>query len=186
MQPTEPQAVKMIAAILFSDSDLLDQAVSESEQLFDPVDYRSDQFLFDVTDYYEEEMGSPIYRQFVSYTSLGNPGNLADWKIATNQLEDRLAMDGSRRVNIDIGYLDYHKFVLASAKYNGQKIYLGKGIYADPTLYYRKGSFHPYDWSFPDFKANDRYYDALLAIRQLYKAQLQEMEAGTLSAKADN
>ena len=162
----------MFIAALFSDDSLLHKALKLSEQQFGSIDYRSERFLFDVTDYYEAEMGAPIYRQFFSFTPLVNPGRLAKLKIRTNAIEDGIARDGARKVNLDIGYMDYHKVVLASAKYNGQKIYLDQGIYADPTLYYRKGAFHPYDWSFPDFKSSDRYYDALLEIRRLYKAQL--------------
>jgi hypothetical protein len=75
-----------------------------------------------------------------------------------------------RRVNLDPGIMDYDKFVLASAKYNGQKVYLDRGIWADLTLHYEKGRFDPYPWSFPDFKS--RIYDgAFMEIRQLYKKQ---------------
>lgn len=173
MKPTDPQPVKLFIAALFSDDSLLQRALELSEHLFGTIDYRSEHFLFDVTDYYNAEMGSPIYRQFISFTPLVNPGQLAAIKIRTNTIEDSLAQHNDRKVNLDISYMDYHKVVLASAKFNGQKIYLDEGIYADPTLYYRKGAFHPYDWSFPDFKASDRYYNSLLEIRRIYKEQLQ-------------
>lgn len=176
MRPTDPQPVKLFIAALFSDEKLLEQAFEECRQLFGSIDYRSERFLFDVTDYYEPEMGTPIYRQFVSFLNLISPGKLAEFKIRTNAIEDSLADHNQRKVNLDTGYMDYHKVVLASAKYNGQKIYLDHGIYADPTLYYRKGQFHPYDWSFPDFKSKDRYYQSLLEIRRRYKEQLKSLE----------
>jgi hypothetical protein len=65
--------------------------------------------------------------------------------------------------------MDLNKVVLASAKYNGQKIYLDHGIYADPTLWYEKGSFHPYPYSFPDFKTGE-YIETFIQIRALYKS----------------
>jgi len=65
--------------------------------------------------------------------------------------------------------MDVCKVILASAKYNGQKIYLTDGIYADPTLHYEKGHFHPYPWSFPDFKTG-QYERTFTRIRELYKA----------------
>lgn len=176
MKPTDPQPVKLFIAALFSDEERLEQALEECQQAFGPIDYRSDRFLFDVTDYYEPEMGAPIHRQFVSFEELISPGGLANYKVQTNTIEDSLAENNNRKVNLDTGYMDYHKVVLASAKYNGQKIYLDHGIYADPTLYYRKGTFHPYEWSFPDFKSSTRYYDSLLEIRQRYKEQLQSLE----------
>lgn len=170
MQPTTPDPVKLFIGALFSDETLLEDALALCKELFGSIDFRSDRFLFDVTDYYEQEMGSPIFRQFFSFASLVNPGELAEYKIRTNLIEEQLAVKNSRKVNIDTGYMDYHKVVLASAKYNGQKIYLDQGIYADPTLYYRKGHFHPFDWAFPDFKDIDRYYQSFLRIRELYKA----------------
>lgn len=74
-------------------------------------------------------------------------------------------------VNLDVGYLDFHKLVLASAKYNGQKIYLDQGIYADPTLYFEGGQFHAFENTFPDFKSNT-YHEVFLKIRNTYKAQI--------------
>jgi hypothetical protein len=64
---------------------------------------------------------------------------------------------------------------LASAKYNGQKIYLNFGIYADLTLHYEKGNYYPYPWSFPDFK-NGGYNQTFLRIREIYKLQLKKSE----------
>lgn len=171
MKPSKPDPVKLFIGALYSEEALLKQAVERCEQTFSPVDYRGRRFGFDVTDYYDEEMGSPIYRQFFSFRDLINPGHLARCKILTNEIEQELAVRGNRKVNLDTGYMDYHKVVLASAKYNGQKIYLDHGIYADPTLYYEKGTFHPAEWAFPDFKEIDRYYKDMLAIRKKYKSQ---------------
>ncbi|RPJ03325.1 MAG: DUF4416 family protein, partial [Spirochaetaceae bacterium] len=82
-----------------------------------------------------------------------------------------------RKVNLDPGILDYDKFVLASAKYNGQKVYLDMGIWADLTLHYEKGKFDPYPWSFPDFKS--RIYDgAFMEMRRLYKDRRKNKEPG--------
>ncbi len=174
MKPTDPQPVKLFIAALFSDESLLEKSLQRCQEQFGNIDYQSAVFPFDVTDYYFPEMGSPLYRQFLSFQSLVDPGGLADFKLQTNFIENELSREDKRQVNLDIGYMDFNKVVLASAKFNGQKIYLGHGIYADPTLYYRKGEFHPYDWSFPDFKASDRYYDSLLAIRKIYKEQLNQ------------
>ncbi len=171
MHPEQPDPVKIFIGALFSDEELLNDALQKCESGFGAIDFRSEKFLFDVTDYYEAEMGAPIFRQFFSFRDLGNPGDLSNWKILTNRIEDEVSPHGERKVNLDVGYMDYHKVVLASAKFNGQKIYLDHGIYADPTLYYRKGRFHPYDWSFPDFKKSDSYYEALLKIREIYKKQ---------------
>lgn len=171
MKPVSPQPVKLLCGILYSNEELLERAILQLEELAGSLDYRSDAIPFDVTDYYAAEMGKPIWRLFVSFADLIDPGELANLKTATNAIEDQLAVGGKRQVNIDTGYLDYDKLILASAKYNGQKIYLDQGIYADPTLHFRTGEFEPYPTAFPDFQ-DDRYYDFLIEIRKLYKLAL--------------
>ena len=173
MRPEEPGKVKLFAGILYSDVVHLSQALALLIEQFGEMDYRSKSFPFDFTDYYESEMGSPIFRIFVSFEVLVHPKDLAIVKIRTNAIEDELAVDGKRLVNIDSGYMDYDKVVLASAKYNGQKIYLDHGIWADLTLHYENKSFDPYPWSFPDFKSG-MYNEVFLEIRKKYKVQRKE------------
>jgi len=61
----------------------------------------------------------------------------------------------------------------AAAKFQGQKVYLGKGVYADPTLYYYKG-WKSCDWSFPDFKSG-RYDEFLAGVRRSYKNKMRNV-----------
>lgn len=168
MKPSEPDPVKLFVAVLCSDDILLKKAVEMLTKEYGPMDYRSEPMPFTVTNYYREEMGGPIRRIFLSFQRLIDPASLAEIKIRTNEIEDQLAVDGRRKVNLDCGYVDVCKAILASAKYNGQKVYLGRGIYADPTLHYEKGKFIPYPWSFPDFKT-EAYEKTFLRIRELYK-----------------
>ena len=140
---------------------------------YDKIYYQSQRFDFSMTDYYEPEMGRPIYRIFVSFKTLIRPDEIALIKIETNEIEENLAILKKRKVNLDAGYMDYDKVVLASAKYNGQKIYLDRGIWADLTLHYEKARFDPYPWSFPDFKTG-MYNEVFLEIRQKFKKQRKE------------
>lgn len=174
MKPQEPEPVKLFVGILYCQSELLESVYKILSEHFGPIDYKSPEFKFDITDYYVDEMGSPIFRRFVSFYNLINPGQLARIKIQTNQIEEQFSKNGKRRVNLDPGYMDYNKVVLASAKYNAQKIYLDLGIYADPTLWYEKGVFHPYPFSFPDFKSG-QYNPVFLHIRALYKGQKRKL-----------
>ncbi len=166
----EPEPVKLFVAILYSNQGKLSEAKARLETSYGPTDYQSEIFPFTITNYYTEEMGEGIYRVFFSFSSLINPGEIVRIKLETNRVERELAVEEKRKVNLDPGYMDYNKVVLASQKYNGQKIYLHSGIYADLTLCYEKGRFHPYPWSFPDFK-NGQYNPTFLHIRELYKAQ---------------
>jgi hypothetical protein len=171
MKTIEPQLVKYFIGALCSDNDLLEQAISQCEQLIGDIDLRSESFPFDLTSYYDVEMGKTISRIIFSFEVLLSPGDLVRLKVLCNQIEDELKVNGSRKVNLDVGYLDFHKLVLASAKYNGQKIYLDQGIYADPTLHFEGGQFHAFENTFPDFKSN-AYHEVFLKIRNTYKAQL--------------
>ncbi|MDZ7288304.1 MAG: DUF4416 family protein [candidate division KSB1 bacterium] len=173
--PQSPLPVKLIMAVLYSDEMRLAEARTRSIDRFGPIDFTSAPFPFEVTDYYVPEMGAPIIRCFYAFERLISPGNLAGIKLVTNVIEEQLAVDGQRKVNLDPGYLDPDKFVLASAKYNGQKIYLSDGIWADLTLHYEKGHFYAYPWSFPDFRSGE-YEKAFLRMREIYKAQLKRSE----------
>lgn len=171
MKPFEPTPVKLVCGVLYSDVDRLTAARDALEKHFGTIEWTSREFPFDVTDYYVPEMGSPIIRLFYAFQNLINPNELARIKIECNDIEDQLAINGARKVNLDPGYLDYHKFVLASAKYDGHKIYLDHGIYADTTFMYSKGRYHPSAYCFPDFKSG-RYNEVFLHIRAAYKEQI--------------
>jgi len=126
-----------------------------------------------LTDYYESEMGANLFRRLVAFESLRSPEALVEAKLACNRIENALAGPRGRRVNLDIGYLDHNKVVLASAKAAGQKIYLANGIYADLVARYAQDAISPFAWTFPDFK--DGRYDAELAeLRALYLRQRKE------------
>ena len=177
MKPIQPDPVKLFIGILYSDEEVLKGAKEFLQEKYGKIDYESQPFEFIITDYYVPEMGSPIYRMFISHEPLIQPNEIARIKLESNEIEDQLTITGKRKVNLDPGYMDTCKAVLASAKYNGPKVYLDDGIYADLTLYYEKGTFHPYPWSFPDFKTG-QYNRPFLQIRELYKAQLKKARQG--------
>jgi hypothetical protein len=174
MQPQSIKPVKLVMGILFSDASLLAQAKEKLISQYGAIDFQSPVYPFEISDYYYPEMGQPISRIFYSHRELVLPNEISRIKIETNQIENDIAVANQRKVNLDPGYLDYDKFVLASAKYNGQKIYLDFGIFADLTLHFEKGDFLPFPWSFPDFKSGI-YNPAFLTIRFKYKEQLRKL-----------
>jgi hypothetical protein len=118
-------------------------------------------------------MGEGLYRGFVAFEKLIDPERLAEIKIATNDIEARIAEavhNGAepwagktpppvRPVNLDPGYLTLAKLILASMKDFSHRIYLRGGVYAEITLQYRNG-WQALPWTFPDY-ASGRY-DAFL------------------------
>jgi hypothetical protein len=173
MEPCDPQPVKLFCGVLFSDVLKKELAYERLEDLYGPIDYKSEIFAFDLTSYYVPEMGKPISRQFISFYRLIDPVHLPEIKIKCNGLEKGLAIENKRKVNLDPGYMDYDKVVLASAKYNAHKIYLSLGIYADLTLKYKQAHFHPSPYCFPDLK-NGIYEKTFLHMRAKYKGQLRK------------
>ena len=170
-EPQDPVPVKLFTGILTRDESCLDRAREMLENQFGPVDLQSLRFSFDLTNYYEKEMGKDLGRWFWSFEQLIDPGILPEVKLFTNKVEQQLSRLENRIINLDPGYMDFYKVILASVKDRAQKIYLNKGIYADPTLHYLKGCFHCYEWSLPDFKTPE-YYPIFMEIRQKYKTAL--------------
>lgn len=169
--PMLVEPVKLFTAVLWSDAEALAAACGKLTERWGGIDFTGPDHPFDVTDYYESEMGTQLRRRLVSFESLIAPEILPDAKLFCNQIEIALAGPSGRRVNLDIGYLDHNKVVLASVKAAGQKIYLAQGIYADLVGRYADGRYQPFAWTFPDFK--DGRFDAeLAAMRQRYLRQL--------------
>jgi len=166
-----PSPVKFFIASLYSSAELLQKAVGLIVKEWGEIDYQSVDYPFNVTDYYEPEMGKGINRKLIAIKDLYNPTLLVDMKLRCNEMELELACDGKRRVNLDAGYLDHNKIILASAKEAGQKVYLDKGIYADLAGRYKTGRYQPFEWSFPDFR-DGRYDKDLVLVRKMYMKQL--------------
>jgi hypothetical protein len=172
-QTYPPEPMKYFVAILFHTQEALTAGKQELISEWGALDFEGDDHCFDVTAYYEPEMGAPLFRQLVAFERLMPPTELVEMKLRCNQIEDNLAINDHRIVNLDAGYLDHNKIVLASAKGAGQKIYLDKGIYADFVGRYKHGRYQPFDWTFPDFR-DGRYDQELLTIRHIYLQQMRE------------
>lgn len=167
--PVDP--VKLFVAVLWNDAGALESACALLRGRWGEFDFAGTDHPFDATHYYEAEMGADLKRRLLSFARLAAPESIVDAKLDCNAMEDTLACNGVRRVNLDIGYLDHNKIVLASAKHAGQKIHLGKGIYADLIARYRAGKYQPFEWTFPDFR-DGRYDEELARIRTIYLEQL--------------
>ncbi|MDD3642248.1 MAG: DUF4416 family protein, partial [Candidatus Krumholzibacteria bacterium] len=147
--PAPGPPVKHVAALLLSRGIEADRVIAGGlDRLAGPVDYRGPERPFEETDYYEREMGPGLRRLFVSFEPLGEATSLVRIKLAAARLEAGFSEGGRRRVNIDPGYIDYFKLVLASFKEGPQKIYLGEGVWADPVLLFGDGAWRPLPWSF--------------------------------------
>ena len=166
--------VKLIVGVLTSIPELLSETEKELTTLFGEIDACSEIFPFDWTDYYNAEMGSPLYRRFFSFADLIEAPAVVDAKIAANELEASMAekYPGVQRpVNLDPGYMEQAKIVLASTKNFFHRILLDRGIYAEVTLYYQDGRWKFFPWTFPDY-GSEKYHTFFTALRENYRRQL--------------
>jgi hypothetical protein len=141
------------------------------EKDFGPIDFKGEFLPFGTTDYYREEFGEGLCRGFISFRGLVGPESLPAFKHAAAGLEAAWSRGGKRSCNLDAGYMDPDKLVLASFKRGPCKLYLGDGVYADLLLKYAKGRFDPLPWAFPDFQ-DGRYHQGLITIREKMKSEL--------------
>jgi len=163
-EASEPPVVKLICGMISSRVELFDAAAEELSRAFGPIDHTSETMDFDFTHYYDEQMGTPLYRRFVGFAEPFQAGSLADAKLRTNAIEADFARrrggDAPRPINLDPGYVEASKLVLASMKNFSHRIYLGRGVYAEVTLMFRRGRWEPLGWTFPDYRSGR--YDAFL------------------------
>ena len=96
-------------------------------------------------------------------------------KRTTNKIENGYLQDGKRQVNIDPGYISLERLVLATGKNYTHRIYLSKGIFADLTLIFHKGSFSPLQWTYEDY-ASPEIIAFFNDVRDRYKGQLRGIE----------
>lgn len=157
---------KYFTVIMTNKCELLPHVLKKLEKYFSKPDLVSEWFPFIYTDFYEPEMGAGLKRCIVSFAKPLPPEILPKAKKWASKVEDKFRAGGKRVVNIDAGYIDHCKVVLASGKHGGHKMALTKECYADMIMDYQKGAFRPMQWCFPDF-ASGVYNGVLLKIRSM-------------------
>ena len=86
----EPEPAKLIVGILASNYQCLHTAAELVTGKLGGTDFTSEVWAFDKTDYYKDQTGPRILRQFLSIERLIDPGKLAKIKLRTNKIEQML------------------------------------------------------------------------------------------------
>ena len=166
-------------SLIASTDAVLQQGIADLESLFGKVDFVSERFSFDLTDYYTPEMGGPLFRHFVTFEKLVSMSALSDIKRMTNRLEEKYSTTaGRRQINIDPGYLCLQHVILATTKGYTHRPYLREGIYADLTLIYQDQSYRPLEWTYPDY----RQKETIALFNRLRKRYLEGLKGGESQA----
>ena len=173
--------VKLFIGVLVANSKFIPQVEERLTAAYGAIDHRSDVIPFDFTDYYENEMGDLIDRVFFSFERLIEADQLPEIKRQTNQFEDELtpllrtsSTSVKRPVNLDSGYIEQAKVILASTKNFYHRIYLGGGVFGEVTMHFKNNTYQFFPWTYPDYQSRD-YQEFFLKMRHTFRAQLRTM-----------
>src|SRR3989339_797244 len=170
--PKTLEPVKLFTGLILSQGIAFDAVKPALEAAFGPADRVSPEMDFSkYTPYYHDEMGEGLRRVFVSFDRLIDRTLLPDIKHRTGKIEAEFLLHGKRCVNLDPGYLTMGQLFLASTKNNFFRIYLCDGIFAEVTLYYERGGYVDFPWTYRDYQSA-AYKNIFLQIRAIYKKQL--------------
>lgn len=175
--PRTPDPALLVVAAFGRHDSALVRGRAELERVFGPMQLAATPFLFDDTRYYESTMGAGLLKQLLAFRDLVAPDALPDVKLRTNALEVHVAAaqayPETRPLNLDPGLLTLGKFVLATTKDQGHRIYLRDGIFAEVTLRYQTGAFEPWPWTYADYR-RPAVHAFLLEARNYYHERLRE------------
>ena len=160
---------KLIIGVIYSDKAALDKALEILVSEFGEIDAVSEEFSFskEFSTYYDEEMGGEGLRRIYSFKKTVDPSRQADIKIRTNEIEEELSVNGGRRVNLDPGFINHGRLLLATTKKAGFRIPLKDGIYTEMTLFYARGEWHKLPWTYRDYQS-ERVQRFITEVRHKY------------------
>jgi hypothetical protein len=178
-QPKAFIPVKLVCGVIYKEEALYEEVRRRLIGEWGTADMESPAFAFDLTDYYEPEMGPALKRKFMSFAGLVSPESLLGLKLWTNDLEEAIRREtgaAGRPVNIDPGYLTASALVMATAKDFSHRIPLGRGIYAHLEFLFTRTGVKTLDWTYPDFRRGP-CQDFFRTVREQYLRRLREPPA---------
>jgi len=176
IRPFNP--VKLFVGVLVADRRWMPSVEERLGLNYGPIDLQSGIIQFHFTNYYEKEMGSRIERVFFAFQRLIEADRLPEIKHRTNSLEEEFASSAEagvkRPVNLDPGYIEHAKVVLASTKNFYHRMYLGNGIFGEVTLHFKDNGFQFFPWTYPDYQSSE-YLEFFSNTRRIYREQLRSV-----------
>ena len=163
---------KLIIGVIYHEKEILDKAMSILTKKFGETDGVCEEFSFseEFSTYYDEEIGGEGLRRIYSFKNLVEPDKQAEIKEFTNEIEAIFSIDGNRQINLDPGFINHGRLMLATTKAAGFRIPLKNGIYTELTLFYARGSWHKLPWTYRDYQS-ERVQSFISGVRKIYLAQ---------------
>jgi Domain of unknown function (DUF4416) len=152
----EPPYSLLVIACFSRHPSALQWATEQLTPRYGPIVLTSPDFAFRHTKYYDATMGTNLIKRLLVFESIVPADCLPDVKRCTIELENDLAASGRfpeiRPLNLDPGLLQLGKFLLATTKDQGHRIYLRGGIFAEVTLRFHAGAFDVWPWTYADYR----------------------------------
>ena len=172
----EPE--KLIIGVIYNDIEVYERAISMLTDAFGPIDGESERFSFsrEFSDYYDGELGGEGMRVIFSFRDTVAPDRQAEIKTLTNEFERILSRDGKRLINLDPGFINHGRLMLATTKEAGFRIPLADGIYTELTLFWARGGWQKLPWSYRDYQSA-RVQKFLTEVRRKYLLERRRLRA---------
>ena len=166
---------KLIIGVIYHDKAVLDRAMEILISEFGEVDGCSEEFSFsgEFSSYYDEEIGGEGLRRIYSFKKTVDPARQAEIKMRTNAIEAEFSIDGNRKINLDPGFINHGRLLLATTKKAGFRIPLSNGIYTEMTLFYARGQWHKLPWTYRDYQS-ERVQRFITVVRDNYLKERRE------------
>ncbi len=138
--------------LIYSDTELYKSVKKKLTVKYGNIVFESEEKPFSHSLYYNEEMGDNLKRRYVVFEKFIRKDMLSDIKLFSVFIEKKYSDKGKRLVNIDPGYFDLARLVLASTKDFSHRIYSKNGIFHEVTLIFKDKSYRALEWTYPDYK----------------------------------
>jgi hypothetical protein len=166
-----PEVSRLFIGMLFSRQEILEPVTHVLIEAYGKALFQSPPRVWDFSDHYADELGSPVLRSFIFFDSCIDPAMLSDIKLSTNDIETKFSEGNKRKINLDPGYLTLSKVVLASTKDYSHRICLGKGIYGEVTLFFKNNRFNSFPYTYRDYREQE-YLELFQRMRDRLKEEM--------------
>ena len=166
---------KLIVGVIYHEPEILEAAMARLIEAFGEIEDCSEEFSFsaEFSTYYDSEIGGEGLRRIYSFKRCVDASRQAEIKELTNAIEADFSVDGNRRINLDPGFINHGRLMLATTKGAGFRIPLARGIYTELTLYWARGAWQKLPWTYRDYQS-ERVQKFITEVRRKYLAQRKE------------
>jgi len=147
---------KLMMALMYRDEETLIACKKKLIELYGEIEQEGSPYNFNYTNYYEEEFGTNLKKQFIIFKKEIEIDELATLKHESTEIEKKFIQDNKRTINIDPGYLTEKELTLASFKERKDvKEDIGQGVFSHTVIDNRTETF---GHTFKDYRDHLKFF----------------------------